>query len=84
MERMAELFKTVDVIVAPTNGPQLLATNMTGHPAVILPNGFRSADGTPASITFVGNLFDEARLLAIARAYQQATDFHLKRPRLEE
>jgi Asp-tRNA(Asn)/Glu-tRNA(Gln) amidotransferase A subunit family amidase len=82
MERMAELFKTVDVIVAPTNGPQLLATNLTGHPAVILPNGFRSADGTPTSVTFLGSLFDEARLLAIARAYQQSTDFHLKRPNL--
>jgi Asp-tRNA(Asn)/Glu-tRNA(Gln) amidotransferase A subunit family amidase len=82
IERMAELFPTVDVIVSPTDGPQLLATNLTGHPAVILPNGFRAGDGTPASITFFANLYDERRLLALAHAWQNATDFHLKRPTL--
>ena len=80
IEQMAELFKTVDVIVSPTDGPQLVATNLTGHPAVILPNGFRSADGTPTSITFFANLYDERHLLAIAHAWQRSTDFHLKRP----
>ena len=82
IEQMAELFKTVDVIVSPTDGAQLLATNLTGHPAVILPNGFRSTDGTPTSITFFSNLYDEPRLLAIAHAWQRSTDFHLKRPTL--
>jgi Asp-tRNA(Asn)/Glu-tRNA(Gln) amidotransferase A subunit family amidase len=76
-----ELFKRVDVIVAPTFGPQLTATNLTGHPAVILPSGFRD-DGTPVSVTFLGGLFDEARLLRVAHAYQRATDFHLKHPSL--
>lgn len=77
-----ELMQTVDVIVTPTgaaNLPQLVATNLTGHPAVILPNGFRD-DGTPVSLTFLGGLFEEAKLLAVARAYQQATNFHLARP----
>ena len=82
MQQMAELFKKVDVIVAPTFGNQLLVTNLTGHPAVILPNGFRD-DGTPVSLTFLGNLFAEDQLLAVANAYQQATDFHLKHPKLE-
>jgi Asp-tRNA(Asn)/Glu-tRNA(Gln) amidotransferase A subunit family amidase len=45
-----------------------------------LPNGFRSSDGTPTSITFNGRLYGEAEVLAVAHAYQQATDFHLKRP----
>jgi Asp-tRNA(Asn)/Glu-tRNA(Gln) amidotransferase A subunit family amidase len=68
------------VIVTPTNGTsQLFATNLTGHPAVILPHGFRD-DGTPVSLTFVGGLFAEDKLLRVAHAYQQATDFHLKRP----
>src|SRR5690606_7883514 len=58
---------------------QLLATNLTGHPAVILPNGFRE-DGTPVWITFLGTLFGEASMLAVARAYQHASDFHLPRP----
>ncbi|MEP6506787.1 MAG: amidase [Gemmatimonadales bacterium] len=77
-----ELMKTVDVIVTPTNAAnlsQLVATNLTGHPAVILPNGFR-ADGTPVSLTFLGGLFEEAKLLAVANAYQNATGFHLVHP----
>lgn len=75
------LMDRVDVLVAPTNSAQLLATNLTGHPAVILPHGFRE-DGTPVSLTFIGRLFDEATLLRVANAYQQATDFHLKHPAL--
>jgi Asp-tRNA(Asn)/Glu-tRNA(Gln) amidotransferase A subunit family amidase len=77
-----DLMKTVDVIVTPTgaaNLSQLVATNLTGHPAVILPNGFRE-DGTPVSLTFLGGLFEEAKLLTVARAYQEATGFHLRHP----
>jgi Asp-tRNA(Asn)/Glu-tRNA(Gln) amidotransferase A subunit family amidase len=77
-----DLMKTVDVIVTPTgaaNLSQLVATNLTGHPAVILPNGFRE-DGTPVSITFLAGLFEEAKLLTVARAYQEATGFHLRHP----
>jgi Asp-tRNA(Asn)/Glu-tRNA(Gln) amidotransferase A subunit family amidase len=82
MQRWAELFDDLDVIVTPTSAPnQLLATNLTGHPAVILPNGFRE-DGTPVSITFLGRLFGEAPVLALAHAYQEATDFHRRRPAL--
>jgi Asp-tRNA(Asn)/Glu-tRNA(Gln) amidotransferase A subunit family amidase len=55
-------------------------TNLTGHPAVILPNGFRSSDGTPVSLTFLGRLFDEGTLCAVAKAYQDATGFHLRYP----
>ncbi|MBA3578497.1 MAG: amidase [Gemmatimonadaceae bacterium] len=77
-----ELFTHVDVVVTPTavaGFPQLVATNLTGHPAVILPHGFR-ADGTPVSLTFLGSLFGEARLLTVAGAYQRSTDFHLRHP----
>ena len=82
IQKWAELMKTVDVIVTPTGAAnQLTATNLTGHPAVILPNGFRD-DGTPVSLTFLGRLFEEAKLLAVANAYQQATGFHLVRPAL--
>ncbi|MDQ3673011.1 MAG: amidase [Gemmatimonadota bacterium] len=82
IERWDTLMKTVDVIVTPTSASglsQLVATNLTGHPAVILPSGFRD-DGTPVSLTFIGGLFEEAKLLAVAHAYQQATTFHLKHP----
>lgn len=77
-----ELMKTVDVIVTPTSAAdlsQLVATNLTGHPAVILPNGFRD-DGTPVSLTFIGGLFEEAKLMAVAHAYQSATGFHRRHP----
>jgi len=82
IQKWDDLMKTVDVIVTPTgaaNLSQLVATNLTGHPALILPNGFRD-DGTPVSLTFLGGLFEEAKLLAVARAYQEATGFHLKHP----
>ena len=52
-----------------------------GHPAVVVPNGFRT-DGTPTSITFMGRLHGESEVLALAHAYQQATEFHLRRPPL--
>jgi Asp-tRNA(Asn)/Glu-tRNA(Gln) amidotransferase A subunit family amidase len=82
IQKWDDLMRTVDVIVTPTsaaNLSQLVATNLTGHPAVIVPNGFRD-DGTPVSLTFLGGLFEEAKALAVARAYQEATGFHLKHP----
>jgi Asp-tRNA(Asn)/Glu-tRNA(Gln) amidotransferase A subunit family amidase len=82
IEKWDDLMSTVDVIVTPTgaaNLSQLVATNLTGHPAVIVPNGFRE-DGTPVSLTFLGGLFEEAKVLAVARVYQESTGFHLKRP----
>jgi Asp-tRNA(Asn)/Glu-tRNA(Gln) amidotransferase A subunit family amidase len=81
MRALAELMERIDLYVAPSFNSNLLLTNLTGHPAVVLPNGF-SAEGTPTSITFTGRLYDEATLLAVARAYQDATDFHLRHPPL--
>jgi Asp-tRNA(Asn)/Glu-tRNA(Gln) amidotransferase A subunit family amidase len=99
MGAVAKVFEPFDVIVAPTQGQQLVITNLTGHPAVILPNGLRGGDapkppsdnpgdftnaggpGTPPSLTFLGNLYGEAKLLALARAYQEATGFHLLHPK---
>ena len=82
IQKWDQLMNTVDVIVTPTgatNLSQLVATNLTGHPAVIVPNGFRD-DGTPVSLTFLAGLFEEAKALVVARAYQEATGFHLKHP----
>jgi len=82
IQKWDDLMRTVDVIVTPTgaaNLSQLVATNLTGHPAVIVPNGFRD-DGTPVSLTFLGGLFEEAKVLAVAKAYQDATGFHLRHP----
>jgi len=72
----------VDVYLSPSfGGSNLLLTNLTGHPCVVLPNGF-DEKGSPTSVTFMGRLFGEATLLAVAKAYQDATEFHLKHPRL--
>jgi Asp-tRNA(Asn)/Glu-tRNA(Gln) amidotransferase A subunit family amidase len=85
MEEMARLFERVDVYVAPFLTPSgnanLRATNATGHPGVAVPTGF-NAKGTPTSIHFVGKLYGEAELLALAKAYQDATDHHLRHPKL--
>jgi len=100
MEAVNKVFDQVDVIVAPTFSTQLLVTNLTGHPALILPNGLRGDDapkprvrengevdpggpGTPLSLTFLGNLYGEAKMLTVAKAYQDATGFHLQHPKLE-
>jgi Asp-tRNA(Asn)/Glu-tRNA(Gln) amidotransferase A subunit family amidase len=99
MEAVNKAFENVDVIVAPTGSTQLVVTNLTGHPAVILPNGIRGDDapkprardngelepggpGTPTSLTFLGQLYGEGKLLAVAKAYQDGTDFHLKHPKI--
>ena len=83
MQAMADLMSDLDAYVCPSfGGSNLLLTNLTGHPCVVLPNGFRE-DGTPTSISFMGKLFGEAQVLALARAYQDATEFHLKRPVLQ-
>ena len=55
--------------------------NLCGYPAVSVPNGF-TADGRPTGITFLGRLYAEAEMLALARAYQERAGFHLKHPRL--
>ncbi|MBC7188129.1 MAG: amidase [Calditrichaeota bacterium] len=84
MQEMAKVMAQVDVYVVPTfGGNNLLLTNLTGHPCVVVPNGF-TEKGTPTSITFVGKLFGEADLLRVAKAYQDATDFHLRHPALPD
>ena len=85
MREMDECLAGVDLFIAPTfGGSSLLLTNLTGHPCVVLPNGFRQADGTPTSITFTGKLRGENDLLAVADLFQRATDFHVRRPKLPE
>jgi Asp-tRNA(Asn)/Glu-tRNA(Gln) amidotransferase A subunit family amidase len=80
MREMEVALEGIDCWVAPSfGGSNLLLTNLTGHPAVVLPDGFRS-DGTPTSITFNGRLFGESEVLALARAYQEVTGAHLRHP----
>jgi Asp-tRNA(Asn)/Glu-tRNA(Gln) amidotransferase A subunit family amidase len=101
IREFAKLFELVDVIATPSTDAQLIATNLTGNPAAIVPNGFRGTDapaapafddgdhddiggpGTPVSITFVGGLYQDAKLAAFAKAYQDATTFHKLHPTLD-
>jgi Asp-tRNA(Asn)/Glu-tRNA(Gln) amidotransferase A subunit family amidase len=77
---MDRLFQAVDVIVAPSFASDLLlATNLSGHPAVVAPSGLRGS-GTPTSITFVAGLFEDAKALRLSRAWQEATGHHRSRP----
>ena len=101
IRQIAKLFEQVDIVVTPSTDAQLIATNLTGNPAVILPNGLRGADapppppiddgdhddiggpGTPVSLTFLAGLYQDAKLAAFARAYQDATGFHKLHPKLD-
>ena len=79
---MERIFEDVDLYLSPSLiGDNLLLTNLTGHPCVVLPNGFNNQD-SPTSITFIGQLYDEATILAVARAYQEATGWHHQHPPL--
>lgn len=71
-----------DVIISPSfaNG-QLLTTNLTGHPCMVVPNGFNDK-GSPTSISFLGKLYGEAALVAFAKAYQEASEWDEKVPPL--
>lgn len=83
IQEMQKLMEKVDVYIAPSwNGNNLLLTNLTGHPSVVVPTGFNKK-GTLTSITFVGRLFDEGKIIAVAKAFQDATDYHKKHPKLD-
>ncbi|MCH8906746.1 MAG: amidase [Candidatus Heimdallarchaeota archaeon] len=81
MQSMARLFQEVDVYISPTFGRSLLITNLTGHPAVVIPNGYKD-NGLPNSITFTGDLYKDAETLFAARFLQINTKFHKLRPNL--
>ncbi|HLY27876.1 MAG TPA: hypothetical protein VKQ72_16130 [Aggregatilineales bacterium] len=79
---MGKIMAELDVYLAPTfQGDNLLLTNMTGHPAAVIPNGTMQ-NGKSASVTFTGRLYDESTVLAVARRFQDATDYHRQIPPL--
>jgi Asp-tRNA(Asn)/Glu-tRNA(Gln) amidotransferase A subunit family amidase len=76
IEEFHTLIKAYDVIISPTfAGRQMLITNLTGHPALSLPNGF-DEKGRPTSVTLLGNYFGEEMLVALAEAYQNKYQYH--------
>ena len=83
MQETAEALQDVDVYLAPHGGgPTTGANNLTGHPGITVPNGF-APDGTPTGVIFVGQLYAEAEMMTVARAYQDATDWNTRRPGMQ-
>lgn len=81
IEAMEKLFQQYDIIIAPTFGSQQSAiSNLTGHPVIVFPNGFDKKE-RPTSISILGKLFDEATILAVAKQFQDRTDFEDQHPK---
>ncbi len=81
MREMEKLMSKWDCFVTPAPGSaSLLITNLTGHPAAVIPCGF--INNLPQAIMFTGNLYDEAAPLRVALAYEQATKWHTMHPKL--
>ncbi len=91
MQEMARVMSEIDVYIVPFDysdyTPNPIAslntsvTNLTGNPCVVVPHGFNEK-GNPTSFTFIGKLYGEGEMLGLARAYQEATGWHLKHPKL--
>ncbi len=79
IQEMDKRMKDIDLYVTPSFGKNLLLTNLTGHPCVVIPNGFPEKN-SPISISFVGKLFGEADIIAVAKAYQDLNNFHARIP----
>ncbi|MES2331674.1 MAG: amidase [Bacteroidota bacterium] len=82
MQKVNEALKDIDVLICPTRGSgnQGAITNLTGHPVVCMPTGFDKRFNLPTSITLIGKLYDEATILAAAKAYQDATQWDEMHP----
>ena len=81
MHEMEKLMSQWDVFVSPAPGSaSLLVTNLTGHPAVVLPCGF--VNDLPIAIMFTGGVYDEVSPLRVALAYERATKWHTMHPDL--
>ncbi len=73
--------KTDDPLTMYLSDVFTLCANLAGIPGISVPCGF-SAEGLPIGLQIMGRHFDEARLLQVAHNFEQATDFHKRKPNL--
>jgi Asp-tRNA(Asn)/Glu-tRNA(Gln) amidotransferase A subunit family amidase len=78
LQRLNTVFDGVDLFLTPSTSDSVTTTNLTGHPAIVVPAGF--VDGMPISIMLTGRLWEEATLLRAAAAFEAATEWHSERP----
>lgn len=79
MLEINDLLRGYDCVIMPSfEGDILSITNLTGHPCVVMPNGF--SKDHPTSITFLGNLYEDEKILSVAKVFQDATDFDEQHP----
>lgn len=81
-QKIHAALKDIDVLICPTRGSgnQSAITNLTGQPVVCVPTGFDKRTGLPTSISFMGNLYDEAAILSTAKFYQSITEWDTIHP----
>jgi Asp-tRNA(Asn)/Glu-tRNA(Gln) amidotransferase A subunit family amidase len=80
MEQIGEFIEDWDVL-AGSPSSTLVATNLTGHPQLVVPCGF--ANGMPVGILFTGQTCQEGPVIQVAHAFQHATGWHRRRPSMD-
>ena len=78
MQQFQDYLKDFDALVSPNNSSSLTVTNLTGQPQIAVPCGF--PENGPISLLFTGHLFEEGKLARVAKAFQDSTEWHQKRP----
>jgi aspartyl-tRNA(Asn)/glutamyl-tRNA(Gln) amidotransferase subunit A len=71
--------KTTDCVQMYLEDLYTIPINLAGLPGMSIPCGFGN-HGRPVGLQIVGNYFDEARMLSVAHAFQQVTDWHTREP----
>lgn len=94
IEDMRAAYEPVDAVLSPTmpspagvenDAPETFRSwwNLSGFPAISIPCGFsRNPAGLPIGLQISGRPFEDATVLAVAHAYESATDWHRRRPQI--
>jgi aspartyl-tRNA(Asn)/glutamyl-tRNA(Gln) amidotransferase subunit A len=75
--------KTQDPLQMYLSDIYTISINLAGLPAISLPCGF-DGEGMPIGLQIIGKHFDEATILRVADTYERATEWHKKKPRIQD